>query len=552
MILSALLLGALLAFFVLFYRSSECYMQINTYTKSPPVPIHTSKIKAVDETTVLSTASMVTEGFSFDPMQLVDTSVDVYKVKRAIRIMDKPEEDTYYYSLDAGEWVMNRGKLANGWYHVQMANGRMGYIKGLLDLEFIGHEPCGITRHKYMPPDATVYIVGEGDRVLRYQKSSELKNNAAGIINVGTRVYALTNNHQFFRIILEDGRTGYINSQCLEPVIPEGYEEELPIVDGGRTVYDYQEMMDDIVLLLAEYPQYLKLIDVGESELGRSIPALLLGKEDAPHKVLVQAGIHGREYATTQILMKQLEVMLYHCDIPNDAGYTYGSILDKVAYYIIPMSNPDGCMISILGEMSVADYDDREKLLAIRDANVDKEDEETYNSYFKLWKANFNGVDLNRNFDANWKKVEDSVQEPANVNYKGSAPFDQKESQFLKPYVERDDVALTVSYHTSGAMIFWWYHQEGPLEEQNYDLAKLVHRCSGYPIMGRQESYGSHGGMKDYGIVLGKPSITIEMGYYTTPIPPTDKIEVMEKTSRLLPRLGSWLISQIKYGKVQN
>ena len=71
---------------------------------------------------------------------------------------------------------------------------------------------------------------------------------------------------------------------------------------------------------------------------------------------------------------------------------------DWVVFYFVPMVNPDGAFIS---QTKTADKNVLQIYARDRAAGYS---DEPYEQYLARWKANAAGVDLNRNFDAQWEK----------------------------------------------------------------------------------------------------------------------------------------------------
>ncbi len=488
----------------------------------------------------------IEEKVPFDPMSLIDITYDIYVPLVDVGVTVVPKDAYVHKYLDKRDTIMYIQDIGNGYHKVQDDEGDVYYITdGDMEnkMSFVETREGAITESEKKPDDSTPYVVKyDGDRVLRFTKKLILDDNIADIIQKGTIVYKIRDYEQIFFIVTEDGRYGYMNSQCLEILEPE--ESVYDIVTADDSTYDFNEMMEDIDLLVSRYSKDLKVVDTGYSTLGHAIPVLLMGNENAENKVLFQASIHAREHASTAVLMKQLEVMLYHIDNPNSSGNTYREMLNEVAYYIIPMSNPDGVMLSQIGIISIEDEEIRQQVNAIRRLNVENANTTEHNYYFEQWKGNINGVDLNRNFDANWDKVRDEFNRPSNNGYKGPSVFSEVETVFLKKYVDMEEVKVTISYHTAGNMIFWWYFQEGDFYNTCYDLVKKVKSASKYVVMSKAQSRYSHGGMKDYALMLGKPSITYEIGTYSSPIPPISVTYAIKRT-RVLPIVGEWLQDEI-------
>ena len=84
-------------------------------------------------------------------------------------------------------------------------------------------------------------------------------------------------------------------------------EKGLTIVSTKHQKYTYNEMKKDIVLLTKKYGEYLSYEVGGKSWDNRNLYVLTLGNPNAKKTVIVQASIHGREYVTAQLVMKQVE-----------------------------------------------------------------------------------------------------------------------------------------------------------------------------------------------------------------------------------------------------
>ena len=481
----------------------------------------------------------------FDPMSLIQSEFYIYRPTDKVDLFAQPEESKAYKQITSRSNVTYAEDMGNGYHKVLDKTGRAYYFTDYdmqNNMTVVSISSFAATESEEISKNTESFLVAyDGDRILRFTKSIYLKDNVAGIVDKGQTVYKLRDYGQFFYVALKDGTAGYMNSQCLETT--KKPEEPYDIVSAEDSTYAYGEMLEDVGLLLQRYPKDLKLVETGKSVLGNEIPVLLMGNEDAKYKILVQASIHAREYPATAVLMKQLEVMLYHINEPNSSGKTYGKMLDQVAYYIIPMANPDGVLLSQMGEISIADEEVRQRVLDIRADNVADAESYEYKHYFEQWKSNIDGVDLNRNFDANWDMVRDDIGKPSSDGYKGPQIFSEYEARLIKKYVDMEDVKLTVSYHTSGNLVFWWYYQEGDFKYACLDLANVLGEKSGYAIMGKGESRYSHGGVKDYGIMQGKPGITFEIGRYSSPVPPLS-VHYAAKLTRVLPELGYWLLDE--------
>ncbi len=219
---------------------------------------------------------------------------------------------------------------------------------------------------------------------------------------------------------------------------------------------------------------------IGKSLLGRPIFAFFCG-HGYPVGI-VQAGIHAREWITAYLVMEQIRL-----------GLCRGGV------WFVPLSNPDGALLSSCGIESVPGEWRRRLLIS---ANGDGD--------FSLWKANAGAVDLNVNFDARWGEGLYNVKFPSSANYIGSAPFSEPESRALRDFTLRVCPQYTVSYHTMGGEIYWRFYQPFLRCLRDKRLACLLSSLTGYPL---KEAPGSVGGYKDWCIENRKiPAFTVEVG----------------------------------------
>ena len=204
-----------------------------------------------------------------------------------------------------------------------------------------------------------------------------------------------------------------------------------------------------------------KKIVIGTSLLGH--PILCYGIIKSPYpKAIIQGSIHAREYITGYLTLKLIKDFYKN----GKAG----------SIYFIPISNPDGVMISLTKD--------------------------------KLYKANARGVDLNVNFDARWSTGSQNVREKASANYIGEKPFSEPETRALRDFTLKIKPNYTISYHSKGQEIYYEFFQKDIACD--LELAKKVAKETGYQI---KKTPNSAGGYKDWCIQeLGISALTIEVG----------------------------------------
>ena len=254
----------------------------------------------------------------------------------------------------------------------------------------------------------------------------------------------------------------------------------------------YLELINQILQLQEEG---LELFNAGKSTLGKNILATHVGDYSGP-QVLIQAGIHAREYITSLLLVEQAR-NLYNNNLVQGGGI-----------YFIFLTNPDGAELVLNGINSVP-CDITKQYLTL--ANNGSEN-------FSQYKANINLVDLNTNFDANWGGGSQNVTCPSTEDFIGFYPNSEREVNSLIDFTLKNKPLLTISYHTKGNVIFYGF--EGQSQEdlnRDFEIGTRFSELTGYPLILTENSTG---GYKDWCIQkLQIPAYTFEVGDETLPHP---------------------------------
>ena len=216
---------------------------------------------------------------------------------------------------------------------------------------------------------------------------------------------------------------------------------------------------------------------IGKSLLGRNIYAVKVG-DGFPVGIAVYA-IHGREWLTSRLALEHFRQGVV------------GSV------WLVPLANPDGALLSQKGIGSALG-----KYGGFLSAYSGGE--------LRLWKSNARGVDLNVNFDAEWGKGVKNVRRRGAENYIGEAPFSEPETRALRDFTLDVSPSYTVSFHTKGEEIYWYFGQSSHTCLRDFTLAQAVSASTGYPL---RQTVGSVGGYKDWCIsALQIPALTVECG----------------------------------------
>lgn len=270
--------------------------------------------------------------------------------------------------------------------------------------------------------------------------------------------------------------------------------------------YSYTQLQEDIISLCVRYPQ-LSFEALTQTSDGRTIYALQVGNPNGKH-VLIQAGIHGREYANPYLCMRELETLLACIDHGSYHGVSYKDLLDSVCLHIIPMMNPDGISISQFGEAGMLKEETKQRIRQIYqlDKAANKDDARySYEKYLTLWKANANGVDLNRNFPLGWGH-HDVRKTYSSSHFLGTAPASEAETKALINYTLKYQPVAVISYHSMGEMMF----TDTPGHKQVYqkDFVSLYQQLTGYWIPAPGPA---NGGYLDWLLLQEFPTVTVTL-----------------------------------------
>ena len=281
-------------------------------------------------------------------------------------------------------------------------------------------------------------------------------------------------------------------------------EEIVKIVDK----YNSKIMYEQIKLLKKRY-DFLEVSSIGKSVLGKDISCLCFGIGEK--EIMFNAAIHANEWITSLLLMKFLEWLSFTYNQKNDMckKYNIEEIYNTRKIYFIPMVNPDG--VDIVNTNLSQD----KKIIQIKDNYP--------NILFPSgWKANFNGVDLNLQFPANWEKAkeikfEQGFTKPAPRDYVGIAPLTEPESLALYTFTQIHNFERVIAYHTQGKVIYYKYLDMLP--PNTLKIARLMSKYSGY-VLEDTPYNSSFAGYKDWFIQeYNRPGFTIEAGIGQSPVP---------------------------------
>ncbi|KAA9011868.1 M14 family zinc carboxypeptidase [Niallia endozanthoxylica] len=275
------------------------------------------------------------------------------------------------------------------------------------------------------------------------------------------------------------------------------------IVDTEK-IYTYDALTEDLMELSKMYPDLITYQTLTTTPFGRNVWAIKVGNGETT--ILINGAHHAREWLTSALLMKMIETYADAYQNGHTVEDLHPSILDKVSIWFVPMVNPDGVTLQQTG-LNAYPIGFHPFLIEMNEGSWN----------FERWKANLFGMDLNRQYPANWSHLKGVNRKPSYQFYKGTQPLEADEARALVDFTYQIKPEIAVSYHSSGNMIFWGYHQWGlthttKFTRDYYAIAEKVSELTKYPI-DEPESYQQGGGYTDWFIEeFSKPAFTVEIG----------------------------------------
>jgi hypothetical protein len=222
---------------------------------------------------------------------------------------------------------------------------------------------------------------------------------------------------------------------------------------------------------------------IGKSVEGRDIVAYHFGTGDK--EILFVGGIHGGyEWNTSLVAYEFIEYL-----VANPQAVPAG---EKVT--VIPVLNPDGLK-------KVVDAEGKFEASAVT-ASLAASVPGRFNA---------NTVDLNRNFDCDWKAT--GTWQNKSVSG-GSAAFSEPESQAIRDYVRANVLAGVVVWYSAAGGVYASSCHGGVLPETT-TMTKVYAQASGYPAHQSFDFYAITGDMVNWLAKNNIPAISVLLTNHT-------------------------------------
>ena len=224
---------------------------------------------------------------------------------------------------------------------------------------------------------------------------------------------------------------------------------------------------------------------IGTSIEGRKIESYTYG--NGKTHIAFVGGIHGG-YEWNSVLLAYKFIDYLNSNPENTPK--------NLTITIIPSANPDGVfkIISKEGRFTIADVSTSTKLAP------------------GTGRFNDHNVDLNRNFNCNWKSTSTWK---GNIVSAGINAFSEPESQAIKNFVLENNPKVVIFFHSQSGTVYASECNNGILPE-TLNIMKLYAKASGYSTSDVFNSYEITGDAEGWLASINIPAITVELKTHET------------------------------------
>lgn len=245
-----------------------------------------------------------------------------------------------------------------------------------------------------------------------------------------------------------------------------------------------QEIVSPVIVEQKQIVSLSKSVIIGRSVEGHNITSYSYGN-GITHLLFV-GGIHGGyEWNSTLLAYTFIDYLKLHPEI----------IPKNITIDIIPSLNPDA-LYRVTGKEGRFTQDD---------VNPDKKLQASA-------RFNANKVDLNRNFDCNWKPKSTWRRETVSA---GAQPFSEPEAKTLRDFILKNKPSSVIFWHSQANGVYASQCKSGILPD-TLTIMNLYARASGYATNKNFDAYEVTGAAEDWLASINIPAITVELKTHET------------------------------------
>lgn len=302
-------------------------------------------------------------------------------------------------------------------------------------------------------------------------------------------------------------------------------ETEAAIVSTDHQKYTYTEYQKDLRQLEKKYPEYCQVRVIGQSADDRNLYEVVLGNPQARKHLVVIANLHGREYMTTQLTMRQMEYYLKKYNKKIN-GTKVSKVLNEVAIHYVPSCNPDGTAISQFGFNAIRNKNLRAALRKMPGSTV-------------RWKANARGVDLNRNWAVAFRRGGTRGYAGFHGNKAASEPEVKSLVKMVNRIEKSGTIVGVVSYHSTGSILYGRCAGSATSKVKNVTtrMYRTAQQLTGYRLMPTESISSAAGCSREYFLYKRNiPCITLEVGRGSCPLSISEFPSIWSKNKNVVIR----------------
>ena len=174
---------------------------------------------------------------------------------------------------------------------------------------------------------------------------------------------------------------------------------------------------------------------------------------------------------------------------------TPGIVPENVRVTVIPVLNPDGLL----------------RAVGTTTADFTRSDVSSSEATVISGRFNGNDVDLNRNFDCDWR--ENGTWQSRTVSG-GTAAFSESESRAIKNYIETSKPAAVIVWYSAAGGVFASNCHNG-VSTETAKLTNLYADASGYPAYKSYDFYELTGDMVNWFAKSDIPGVSVLLSTHT-------------------------------------
>lgn len=322
--------------------------------------------------------------------------------------------------------------------------------------------------------------------------------------------------NKFVDILINPSVLDQINQLNFEYTITQTHQQNIENLGRDKDIVGYRtydEVLEELNQLVADYPAILSLHDIGDSKGKIYFNDGMENYEDYQHDIWMIkisdnvnesedepavyyfGAHHAREPISTEVVMG----IIYHLTEGYGVDDEITNMVNEAEIYLVPMVNPDGHEVVL------------DQLNTYWRKNISDNDE---NGMLNFNSGSQDGVDPNRNYAWEWGG-EGSSGDPTAETYRGTEAFSEPETQVIRDLLAAHHFTSGISYHSYSELVLWPYAYSDnavapdheALEEMGVEMAATIPRIIGsgnyiaeqandlYPAAGvtGDYCYGEHG-----------------------------------------------------------